>query len=341
MRALATGLPDQLRTGFASAAELGTPVPASTRRVVVCGMGGSAISGDLVGSLTDAESEVALAVARSPVLPGWVGSDTLAILASYSGNTWETLAAFREAGRRGAGRLTVGSGGRLREAAEADGVPHLSVPPGLPPRAAVGYLLGGLLGLLEPVFPTSNEDRFRDAVDRLASRVASLHERRSAPARLAASVGRRAPFLYAEASLVGLARRWHTQVEENAKRIAHFDQVPELFHNAIVGWDALGAADAARRSVVLLDWVAQSPEVGDRFRYLERLLRRRRVPVARVPLDEEDRLHALLWGIAWGDAFSLFLAERAGVDPYPVDAIERMKTALEIKRATSSSSRGP
>jgi glucose/mannose-6-phosphate isomerase len=335
MRGFARGLPEHLREGFSAAAALDRPIPPDTRRAVVSGMGGSAISGDLAAALTDPETELSLTVVRGPELPRPVDGSSVVLLISYSGNTWEALEAYREAGRRGARRVTLGSGGRLREAAERDGVPHLSVPPGLPPRAAVGYLLGGLLGVLDPVFPESNEERFRAAVERLESRMSALGSPSGGPGRLAAAVGRRVPFVYADGALVGLARRWKTQVEENAKRIACFDQAPELFHNAIVAWDALRASEADRYAVVFLDWVAQRPEISARFRYLSALLRRTGVPSHRVPLDERDRLAAVLLGVAWGDAFSLALAERSRVDPYPFDAIERMKTELESTPASA------
>jgi glucose/mannose-6-phosphate isomerase len=292
-------------------------------------MGGSAIAADLARGVTDPELEIILEVGRGPMLPRSVDKTSLTIFTSYSGNTWETLSAYDEAGRRGSVRVAISSGGELARRAEADGVPYLQLPPGLPPRAAVGYLLGGLFGVLDPFFPESNESRIQRAAARVAAMQASLLSPKGLPARLANAVGRRTPQIYADVSIASLARRWKTQIEENAKRLAHFDLFPELLHNAIVGWDALDAAGARRWAVLLLDWPGQNPAITPAVAYLERLLKRRGVVVARVHLGAEDRIEALLTGVTIGDHLSLRLAESAGVDPYPVEAIALMKRALD------------
>ena len=134
--------------------------------------------------------------------------------------------------------------------------------------------------------------------------------------------------MYAESGFLALARRWKTQIEENAKRVAAFDEVPELFHNSLVGWDATGRTEASRLAVVLLEWSGEDPAVRRSLRYLERLLKARAVRVFKAPLLSEDRLEALVGGISLGDFTSLYLAGRRHVDPYPVDAITRLKSAL-------------
>jgi len=329
MRALATQVPEHLTTGFVEAQDLGAPVPRQARSALVVGMGGSAIAADLARIVTDPELEIHLEVGRGPLLPRSVDRLTLAIFASYSGNTWETLAAYDEAARRGSFRIVIGAGGELARRADRDGVPHLQLPPGLPPRAAVGYQLGGLLGILDPFFPESNEVRVKRAADRVAAAQAGFVSTRGLPSRLADAIGDRTPQIYADVSIAGLARRWKTQIEENSKRLAHFDLFPELLHNAIVGWDALDRKEARRWAVVLLEWPGQNPAVTPAVRYLEKLLKQRGVRVLRAPVTPEDRLEATLWGVSLGDHLSLALAEAEGVDPMPYEAITRMKRALE------------
>jgi glucose/mannose-6-phosphate isomerase len=329
MRDLATQVPAHLTDAFARARELAAPIPRQSRGAVVVGMGGSAIAADLTRGITDAELEISLEVVRGPLLPRSVDASTLTVLASYSGNTWETLAAYDEAGRRGATRLVISSGGELTRRADRDHVPALLLPPGLPPRAAVGYQLGGLLGLLDPFFPESNEARVGRAAERVASLQHGFAAPKGLPAGLAKAIGSRTPEVYADVSLVSLARRWKTQIEENAKRLAHFDLFPELLHNAIVGWDALTPTAARRWAVVILDWPGQNPAIAPVVTYLERLLKRRGVAVARARIPPEDRLEALLYGVSLGDHVSLALAEAARVDPYPVEAIARMKRTVD------------
>jgi len=328
MRGLAAALPDALQSGYRAGLAMARPLPGDDLRFVAVGMGGSGIAADLARGIVDAESRAALSVVRSPELPRSVDRRTEVLLVSYSGNTWETLVAYDAAGRAGARRAVITSGGALLQRAESDGVPVLAVPPGLPPRSAVGHLLGGVLGLLDSAFPESLEARVARTVDATRLRIREYARARGPASALAQRVGLRLPFIYAENSFVPLARRWKTQVEENAKRLAVFDEVPELFHNAIVGWDAVSRREAARSIALLVEWSGESAPVRKSFRYLEKLLASKGVATARATLPSEDRLEALLGGIALGDHVSLFLAERAKVDPYPVEAIGRLKSSL-------------
>jgi glucose/mannose-6-phosphate isomerase len=296
---------------------------------VIIGMGGSAIGADLLRSLTDTETDLLLRPVRESTLPRWVGPATLAVAVSYSGETWETLAAFDEAGRRGAPRLAVSSGGRLQERAQLEGVPHLSVPTGLAPRAALGYILGGLLGLFDPAFPASNRDRLDRACKVLVANVDALDSPTGPPARLAARIGHRLPWICCARDLAPVARRWATQIEENAKRLAHWDVLPESVHNAVVGWDALPRRDASRYVVIRLEGAGDEPAVIERSEYLASLLARKAVPVMTVRFEAMDRLERTLCGVQWGDYLSLALARLEGVDPLPVEAIQRMKRRLE------------
>jgi len=321
--------PAQLRTGFAAGRALEFRWPRGVDRSVVIGMGGSAIGADLLRSLTDAETDLLLRPVREPTLPRWVGPSTLAVAVSYSGDTWETLSAFNEAGRRGAPRLAVSSGGQLQERARREGVPHLLVPGGIAPRAALGYLLGGLLGLFDPAFPASNRDRLDKASKVLGSRTEDLATPSGAPAQLAGRIGRRLPWICTSQDLAPVARRWSTQIEENAKRLALWDVLPESLHNALVGWDALSREEAGRYFVLQLEGASEEDGVRERFDYLSSLLARKRVPVAPIQFTAVDRLERMLCAVQWGDHLSLAFARLGGVDPLPVEAIGRMKRQLE------------
>ncbi len=331
MRSLATQLPSQLVDGFRSGEELGDAVPRSTQSALLVGMGGSAIAADLCRILIDPETELRFSLVRSPDLPRAAGRHALTIFASYSGNTWETLSAYTEAGRRGARRIAISSGGELARRAEVDEVPFLQLPPGMPPRSAAGFMFGSLLGLFDRFFPESNEARIRRSARHLQEMQRTLLSTRGTAARLATRVGPRIPFVYTESGFVALARRWKTQIEENAKRLAAYDEVPELLHNAIVGWDAIPALSARSVAVLMLQWSGAGPMTQKSFRYFERLLKSRGVIVELVPLVPEDRLEALVTGFSLGDHFSLFVAERARVEPYQVEAITRLKKAMEAR----------
>ncbi|MCI4349297.1 MAG: hypothetical protein L3J93_03650 [Thermoplasmata archaeon] len=328
MRTLAVGFPAQLRAGFDLGRDLASGVPRSSGSAIVAGMGGSAIAADLVRSVSDPETELALDTVRGPNLPAHVGSRTIVLLASYSGNTWETLSAYDDAGRRGASRIAIASGGELSRRAEHDHVPLLVVPEGIPPRSALGYMLGGLLGLLDAFFPESNERRIARTAEHLERRQTEFASATGPPARLARRTGARLPYVYASSEVSSVARRWATQIEENAKRLAHADMLPELLHNAIIAWDAVSRAHAPRASVILLDPIGAAGAASAGAQYLDRLLHRRGILVDRVRFPDEDRLVAIAEAVSFGDHFSLFLAHGAQVDPMEVRAIDRMKRTL-------------
>lgn len=332
MREWTRAFPSQLRSGFAAGRALEFRWPRGIDRSVVVGMGGSAIGADLLRTFTDAETDLLVQPVREPTLPRWVGPSALAVAVSYSGETWETLSAFDEAGRRGAPRVAVSSGGRLMYQARSEGVPHLTVPAGLQPRAAVGSLLGGLLGLFDPAFPASNRDRLDRASKSLVASADELEGADAPPARLAARIRGRLPWIVSSEELAPVARRWVTQLEENAKRLALWDVLPEGLHNMLVGWDAISRRESARYFVIRLQGGGEDQAMRARFDYLSALLARRKVPVATVRFEAADRIERTLSAVQWGDYLSLALAELDGVDPLPVTAIQRMKDRLEGER---------
>ncbi len=346
MRAAAASLPTTFEAGFRQGRELSAPADPSSPLVVAVGMGGSAIAADLARGVIEAETPAALIVNRSSELPRAAGPNSHVVLVSYSGNTWETLHSYEAAGRVGAHRTVVSSGGLLAERATRDGVPLLVLPSDIPqPRSAVGHMLGAILGLLDPWFPESNEGRVARVARQTEAAISVYVRPRGPAARLAEKIGNRLPFVYAESTFLALARRWKTQFEENAKRLAVFDEVPELFHNAIVGWDATRKAEAARYAPLFLEWSGEAPPIRASLSYLERLLRSRGATPLKVTLDSDDRLVALVRGIALGDYVSLFLADQRKVDPFPVEAIRRLKAAIGNpanpgRRAPSRSGRG-
>ncbi|MGZ4482640.1 MAG: SIS domain-containing protein, partial [Gaiellales bacterium] len=197
--------------------------------VVIAGMGGSAMGGELLRALIMADCPVPITRVRGFGVPSWAGPGTLVACVSYSGNTIETLACARRAHGQGADILCVGSGGGLGEMAREWGLPFARVPGDLQPRAALGYLFGATAGAFAAVglcrqgIPEECAGGV-EAVDRDAAK--ALGER------LAATV----PLIYGAGPLAAVAYRWKTQLNENAKMHAFSHAFPELDHNEVVGW---------------------------------------------------------------------------------------------------------
>jgi glucose/mannose-6-phosphate isomerase len=325
-------LPSQLRVGHASGrGASGLPSGDGVDSIVLSGMGGSAISGDVIRTLFRDRLVVPFDVVRGPDLPEYCGKDTLVFCSSYSGNTAETLKVFDEAARRGCRIVAVTSGGRLLREAERLEVPVIPVPPGFMPRAAFGYLLMGAVGALEAMglAPELEEelDESVAALNELAEDLGPTRETDRNPAKaLAAALHGRFPVIWAAEGLgAAAAARWKTQLNENAKVPAFWSAVPELDHNEVVGWsDDLGAPF----HIVALRHAGEHPEVASRF------------PVSLSIAASAGALHEEVWAtgesdlarvlslILRGDLASVYLAFIRGIDPSPVAAIDRVKREL-------------
>jgi glucose/mannose-6-phosphate isomerase len=313
-----------------AAVELPFP-PEAVRDVAVCGMGGSAIAGDLVSSVYAPKLRRPMGTLREYYLPSWVGENTLVFLMSYSGNTEETLTAAMQAVERGCLIVAVTSGGKLESFYGGQGVPVVPVPPGLQPRAALLHLLVPMVVVLSRlgVIPPVDAD-LDDARSVLANGVAaygpSVAQDQNPAKQVAAALEGGVPLVYGAESTAAVARRWKTQINENAKFPAFAGELPEADHNEIAGWG--GAGEASRLSAVFLEDRDQHPRVRQRFDLTAKLVEADATAIARVETEGESRTERLLWAVMLGDLLSLQLAARRGVDPSPVEAIERLKDEL-------------
>jgi len=329
MRTFLGELPDHIEPGFREGACLsGSALRIPRAPVIIVGMGGSATAGELASVVLGGEGGLPIRVVRGPSLPPEHGPGSVVILSSHSGETWEVLRAYEEAGRRGACRIVFTAGGQLHERADREGVPIFRLAPDRPPRTTVGSALGGLLGLFDSWLAVSNADRIAGTVRRIHRMRSRYASPRGPAAALAEALGRRTPIIYAEAGLLPIARRWKTGVEENAKRLAMLDELPGAFHNAIAGWDALPSSDANRWGVILLTCAQTLRPVAQGCVHFERLVRRRAAFARVVRLPGNDSLEYTLGGVVLGDFFSLFLADRLRSAPLETGAIDRFKASL-------------
>jgi glucose/mannose-6-phosphate isomerase len=227
----------------------------TTAGLVVAGMGGSAIGGALARAAMGDHASRPIFVTRAYGLPSWTTPDTMVLCASYSGDTEETLACYESAGALGAKRTVVTTGGRLAEMARADGVPVIPLPGGFQPRAAVAYMI---VASLEVAALCGAGPRLTAEIDVAASHSEQLvaewgpeSPEDSLAKELARSLMGTTPVIAGAGLTAPIAYRWKTQINENAKQPAFWNELPELDHNEIVGWE--GAKDVGRFSAVFLD----------------------------------------------------------------------------------------
>jgi len=317
-------IPDHLRDALWRV-ESARLEPADAAGLMVCGMGGSAIGGDLAAAGLGDRLTRPLLTVRGYELPSWATPEWTVLCSSYSGNTEETLACFAAAEALGARRVVVSTGGELVEAARAAEVPVVGLPGILQPRAAVAYML---VAAAEVAALAGAAPRVHTEIDAAASFLEEhAGDLRARAAEIAGRLEGSIPVLYGADLTAPVARRWKAQINENAKLPAFFSELPEADHNELCGWEGAAASDA-RLAAVFLEDADQHPRERRRFELTAEAVAGYGAEAVRVETAGETRVARLLWATMLGDLVSVELATARGVDPVPVPAIEDFKTAL-------------
>ncbi|HEY2931091.1 MAG TPA: bifunctional phosphoglucose/phosphomannose isomerase [Acidobacteriota bacterium] len=306
---------------------------APLRNVLITGLGGSAIGGEIVQALTAGHAAVPVLVNRDYQLPAFVGKETLLVACSYSGNTEETLAAYQSAACSGAQRVAITSGGKLRDLARRDGAAVLEIPGGNPPRTAIAYCVFPLLWILH----RTGICQMQSETARVAAAGAREMQQKCDPGvpapdnpakHIALQLQGKLAVIYAPAAPLGaVGTRWKGQLSENAKSLALQNVLPEMNHNEIVGWKH---PEWIRNAfVICLRDKEEHPQVGKRFDFLEERLQRTGVTVEQL-WGRGDLLASRIFSlITLGDYASVYLAFLYQEDPTPVEVIEELKQKLK------------
>jgi glucose/mannose-6-phosphate isomerase len=333
MYLLVESFPEQIKSASLVEADRALPDSINASSLVVTGLGGSAIGGDLARSLAGRSARIPFLVSRDYDLPGFVGRSSLVIACSYSGNTEETLSAYQQARKAGAAVVCITSGGQLEACAKADGFPVFRLPGGLPPRAALGHSLLTLLIALEKLHilsglkePIAESVELLDAL-RVRYGVASPESDNRAKS-LATSLCGKVVAIYGSTGVMdAVAFRWRTQIEENAKNLALHQAVPEMNHNELVGW--VYPEEVLRRiGVVLLRDKGDHPQVQRRFDLTAELVARKAGVVHEIWSEGDSLLARVLSTLYLGDFVSLYMSYLNKVDPTPVEVIDYLKKEL-------------
>jgi glucose/mannose-6-phosphate isomerase len=320
-------LPAQLR--WASAID--APSIGTQSEVLCVGMGGSGISGDYAAAIAEPfGTRVTVHKGYGPIPPWAIRLRPLVVAVSYSGNTEETLDFAVSARDTGLPVAAVTTGGRLGEMAKEEKWPTVNVPAGLQPRAALGYLLGAVLRVLEGAHALDDQRlAFVEAAEFATRAVEEGSDSWDKAVEIASGLGGRIPIIYGGGPISGVvAQRWKTQINENAKIPAWWSVLPELDHNEITGWETMPDVTSDLLGIVALTDRGDHDRVADRIDYT-RSLTTDAVPwVAEVASLGTFALTRLVSLTVIGDLVSLMLAEEAGVDPAPVHTIEKLKKLL-------------
>lgn len=333
MFAITEAFPEQVEQAFRGCSDIsGLPRREDIQNVVVLGMGGSGIAGDVLHAVASPMLPVPVSVVKGYACPHFVDETSLVFAVSFSGNTEETIEAATDAALSGAKMVVVSGGGELGRLAEAWGAPLVGVPDLPFPRAALGGLAVPPLVALWRIGLLPGGDHFiKRAIDQLRRRrdELAIEGESSAAAEVARTIGTTVPLMHGSGPLAGTAAlRWKSQVNENAERLAFYSTQPELCHNEICGWASSSKQIGELLTLVQLRHDGEHPQTGRRFEITADLIRPWAANVVEVRAEGEGELAQLLDLAYFGDYVSLWLAVEAGIDPGPVEVLSALKARL-------------
>lgn len=297
--------------------------------IIVAGMGGSALAAGMAKNWLNVN--IPFEIIKNYQLPNYVNEKTLVIASSYSGNTEETLAALKQAQEKNACIAVIASGGKLVEIAQERKYPLVVLPANIQPRMAVNYNLRGLVNILESYAIVQGKyEEIANAHDWLKQEVQkwlpNVNEQENLAKQLALKIAGKTPVVYAGEIMAPVAYKWKISFNENAKNLAFCNRLPEFNHNEFIGW----TSHPVEKPFAILDLVSgfEHQRTLQRFAISDKLLSGKRPKANTIELSGNSVIEQMLWGSILADFVSIYLAILNGVDPTPVDLIEKLKEEL-------------
>lgn len=310
----------------------GDIAPRAFSRIVMAGMGGSALAADMVKVLVRDVLTVPLEVVKGYTLPAYVDDQTLVIAISHSGNTEETLSCYEQAKERGAALVAMATGGALQEYAERDNVPFALVPNGAQPRMSTVYHLRILLQILQQYTLidstlydgiANSSDWLREHINHWSPEVPTEHNyAKQIAERASGKIG----MFYGGELTAPIAYKWKISWNESSKNVAFWNQFPEFNHNEFIGW----VSHPIEKPFAVFDLRShlENPRITERMELTDQMLSGNRPHTKSIQLEGESLVQQFLWGLAFADMSSVYLAILNNVNPVPVELVEKFKQAL-------------
>lgn len=305
------------------------------KNIIITGMGGSAIGGEILQDWLQDKLPIPIQICRDYTLPAYANRNTLVFAISYSGETAETLSAFIDAVHRKCMAITISSGGHLLSFSKKLQIPHVTIPNGRPPRAAIPYIFFPLPILLEKMDILSNTEKHIQETIRVLKKVSEensphIPTKKNISKALALELKETIPAIYGFGQFRAIAHRMKTQFNENSKLLSVYDVFPELNHNEAVGWEV--SEDLAKKfSVILIRDHDEPPEIKHRIEMTKMLALHKAQKILEIYARGKGRLAKMFSVLLVGDFVSVFLAILRGVDPAPVKTIDLIKREMSRK----------
>lgn len=305
------------------------------QNIIITGMGGSAIGGEILQDWLQDKLLIPIQICRNYTLPAYANRNTLVFAISCSGETEETLNAFADAIRRKCMTITISSGGHLLSFSKKLQIPHVTIPNGRPPRAAIPYTFFPLPILLKKMDILSNIEKDIEETIRVLKKVSEensprIPTKKNMSKTLALELEKTIPVVYGFGQSRAVAHRMKTQFNENSKILSVYDVFPELNHNEAVGWEV--SEDLAKKfSVILIRDHDEPPEIKHRIEITKMLALHKAQKVLEIYARGKGGLAKMFSVLFVGDIVSVFLAILRGVDPVPVKTIDLIKREMRRK----------
>ncbi len=324
MRSVLTAMPEQIRQAYAIPTAV--RVSGSVDQIIVCGMGGSSISGLLLQNYL--ELRIPIVTIQNYHIPVSCTKNSLLFITSYSGNTEESISCYREAIKQKLNIVVIVSGGKLQEYALRDKTPLILVPKGLQPRNAICYLFFPMIRVLEnSKIISSKSDEVKSAVESLKKNHVSYEKTAQD---IAKQLINTIPIIYSSDRNWSIAYRWKCELNENAKIMAFANKFPELNHNEFNGYINY-ANQGVKAHLIILHDDDDHKRVQKRMTITKKFVKEMtdsKLELTEINISRQHRLAQLFTGIYVGDFVSYFLALDYATDPTPVDIIERFKKEM-------------
>ena len=294
--------------------------------IVLCGMGGSAISGNIVADYCLKRSNKPIMVVMNTCLPSWVSKRSLLIISSYSGNTLETLETYKQTLNIGCKRVVITSGGHLKKLAIKNNDPLIMLPDNLHPRHSIGYMIGYIFGVIRAATKIEAPSDLLESIDSLRDYRYKLEEKNSFARELAEDYISKIPVICSYSNIQSIVFRWKTQFNENSKYVAFCTTMSEFVYSDLKGW-----VNGQRPSYSLTIIVDDEQDVHENL-FVSKLigyLEDHKVKYKLITLGGKSFAENMIRALMLGDYISMYMAEIQGIDPSTVPPITLLKTKLK------------
>lgn len=301
--------------------------------LLIMGMGGSGVSGDVLKLLSNLASSTEVNVVKNYTIPAHlISKNPFCLFISYSGNTEETISGLNEAINNDFDFAVISSGGKLIKLAQDNNKQYIQIPSGLQPRAAFGYLAQAVCIFLDNNEKTNYTSQLKESGVYLNELLKDAQESEieNLAKSFAGDIENKTCVIYGGTGLTELvSSRWKTQINENAKAKAFIGSIPEVHHNEILSWQADEDGTRENFIIIFLRSPYEHPQIKKRFELTEKLLGKKVKILNIFPKEQNDKLKILMELVLLGDLISIHLADNLNMVPEDIDTIEELKKLLE------------